>query len=161
MSIGVLLLVPLVSQLGEGRGAKVGSEPLELRIKMSPASRVKGKVVLINRGDAEARVWRMGNSWGDTALRFVVTGNGNAKQIARKPQDYTRNVPSTVTLAHGAEYEIPFDLADGSWEPVAVVERLAGGDVSLEAVYLASKSPEAKTQHIWVGELRSQAVRLK
>jgi hypothetical protein len=128
---------------------------------MSAASQVKGKVVVVNRGDVEARVWRIGNSWGDGALHFAVTRNGRAERVTRKPQDYTRNVPSTVALAHGGEYEIPFDLTDGSWEPDTLVERLPLGGVSLEAIYTVSKSAEAETQHVWVGELRSQAVRLK
>ena len=135
--------------------------PFELRIEMSPPARLKGKVVLVNRGSSEARVWRMGNSWGDGALHFEATSNAHSEQLTRKPQDYTRNVPSAVTIAPGGSLEIPFDLADGSWQPDSLVQRLAVAPAAIEAVYLVSNSPETEAQQVWVGELHSQRVALK
>lgn len=160
ISISALLLVPFVGELGI-EGQRVTTVPFELRIEISPPARLKGKVVLVNRSNIEARVWRMGNSWGDAALHFEATSNAASEQLTRKPQDYTRNVPSAVTIAPGGSLEIPFDLADGSWQPDSVVERLAVGPAAIEAVYLVSKSPETEAQQVWVGELHSQKLALK
>jgi hypothetical protein len=128
---------------------------------MSPVDRLKGKVIVINKGDDETRVWRMGNTWGDSTLHFAMIHEGHTYQLNRKPQIYTRNVPSSERVPPGGQYEIAFDLQDGSWEPPVVVGQLAAGDVSVQALYHVSKSSEASEQGVWVGELSSQVVRLK
>jgi hypothetical protein len=115
-----------------------------------------GVVEVHNDGDAALRIWRTGTSWGDTALRFEATTGSGVVRIARKALIYTRDVPSTVEIGPGEGLDLPFDLADGTWQ----VEP-SGDDVPdltgarLEAVYEIAPSAEAREQGTWTGTARS------
>lgn len=44
-------------------------------------------------------LWQRGSLWGDEALSFEVTQDGRTERITLKPQDYTVNIPLSVTMA--------------------------------------------------------------
>lgn len=138
----------------------MSNRSLAIRIDLRSTAPVSGRVVLINRGNKNVYLWKLGNSWGDETLSFEVTRDGQIQRVVRKQQEYTRNVPSSVLIAPSGSYEIPFDFGDGSWEPKAVIDRLGAPDTRLTAIYHVGKSPEAVFHNIWMGRLRSRPLRL-
>ena len=154
-----LVLLTLGSVEEKRLEAVVSTGSLELSVEILSTAPVGGKVVLVNRGSSEIRVWRAGNSWGDETLSFVAIIAGRKQNIIRKPQTYTRNVPASVTLPREGKYEIPFELGDDSWEPP--IKESDVSDTQLEAMYRIVKSPESETHHVWTGEIHSEPVRLK
>lgn len=128
--------------------------PLELHLELdSGAPRPAGRVVAVNTGSASLRLWNEGNSWGDAALRFEAHRGTGVCTIQRRPQEYTRNVPSSFELRPGERHEWRFDLGSGEWD---------AGDLSgaLTAVYTIPPTPEAREQGVWTGEVRSEPVSL-
>jgi hypothetical protein len=154
-----LLLLSALSREQVRKEVKVTPTSLSIQIELDKDA--AGKVVLINRSSADVRIWRMGNSWGDESLAFEVSGDNRTEKITFRPQVYTRNVPATVVVPHDGRFEILFNLRDGKWEPATAIDRLSGSDARLTAIYSVRKSPEAASQEVWTGELRSQPVRLK
>jgi len=136
-------------------------ESLAVHIELrSSAPRPGGTVVFVNMGSTPLRLWRTGSQWGDTALSFEVRRGERTWYVLRKPQDYTRNVPSLVRVPPAARYEAVFDLGDGQWEADAPIDQLAVADAQLVAVYDNRSSPEAVDQGVWIGQLRSSPIRL-
>jgi len=116
-----------------------------------------GRVVLVNQGDKPIRVWRTGNLWGDTALRFEISRPPIVACVIRKPSRYTINVPSSVPVPAGGSHAWHFDFGDGSWESDVPFGQMVGAE--LIAIYEASESPEALANGVWTGCLRSEPVR--
>jgi hypothetical protein len=136
-------------------------ESLAIRIELRAGSpEPRGNVVLINTGGTPIRVWRTGNWWGDTVLSFEVSRGGSTRHVVRRPQEYTRNVPSSVEVPAGARHEWPFDLGDGQWEADAPLDQLLVPGAQLSAVYEVARTPEAVDHDVWIGRLRSQPVLL-
>jgi len=127
---------------------------IELRRNVPPA----GAAVLFNHTAGEVRVWRMGNSWGDETLSFVLVLADRTHPIVPKQHSYTRNIPVSLPVAPGGRHEIPFDLGDGGWEPSSAIELAKTPGARLAAVYRVPDSPEAESQGVWRGELRSETV---
>src|SRR5947209_2621499 len=103
----------------------MNSEQLAIQLELqtskpSPA----GSVVLINRGSAEIRVWRTGNTWGDEVLSFEVLHDTQIWHFVRQLGDYTRNVPASLTVPAGDSHRLSFDLGDGTWESDAPVDQV-------------------------------------
>ena len=92
------------------------SQPLSAALTLRTGRPPAGSVVVQNHASTELRIWDMGNTWGDDALSFEVTAGGQSATVKKRPQRYTRNVPSVVVLAPGGQHEIPFDFGDGTWD---------------------------------------------
>ncbi len=118
-----------------------------------------GRVILDNHGDKPIRVWLTGNLWGDTALRFEISRPPIVARVVRKPQRYTRNVPSSLVVQAGGSHTWQFDFGDGSWETDVPFGQMVGAGAELIAVYEAGESPEALANGVWTGCLRSEPVR--
>ena len=119
---------------------------------------LSGTVTLVNEGSADVRLWRTGNEWGDTVLSFEVSRGSDTWRFVRRPQVYTRNVPSSVVVPAGATHEWPFDLGDGQWDGDAPIDQLIVAGAQVVARYDVPRSPEAAEHGVWTGELRSQPV---
>ena len=129
----------------------LAAEPrLELRVERAAGPRSAGMVVVVGPADRALRLYRQGNSWGDEMLGFEASGPAGTVRIARAPQTYTRNVPATTELAPGAVLDLPFDLADGTWEP-----SLPSDAAALTAVLEIPNSPESDAHEVWTGTVRS------
>lgn len=120
-----------------------------------------GVVVLVNDGDTSVGVWRTGNAWGDPVLSFEVLHDGVVLPIVRREQEYTRNVPSSFSLAAASRHEWPFDLGDGSWDAQTPLDQLDPRHARLVGVYAVPPSPEAERHGVWTGQLRSAPVALR
>jgi hypothetical protein len=137
---------------GEPTNGTVLKLDLELRLVLP---RPAGAVVLMNAGRTAIRVWQSGNQWGDTVLSFEVLRSGKVWRVFHKPQDYTRNVPSSKEVPAGARHAVAFDLGDGEWDAGAPIEQLTAPPAQLVAVYDVPPTPEARDRGIWTGQLRS------
>lgn len=133
---------------------------LDLLIEPVPLPAPAGDAVLVNRGSVPARVWRMGNSWGDRTLSFEITRDGRTVPVVLGPQEYTRNVPSSFEIPPGGRHAFPFDLRDGTWETGPAADLLAEGGADLVAVYELKPDQEALEQGCWTGQVTSAPVRL-
>jgi hypothetical protein len=108
-------------------------------------------VVLTNRGAADVRIWRIGNSWGDEAAWRTTV------RVEREPQVYTRNVPQSVLLTPGDRFPISFDLLDGTWK-LDVLGRPLPERLDIAAVYDVARSSEAIAHQVWAGRISNERV---
>jgi hypothetical protein len=118
-------------------------------------------VTIANDGDVGLRLWHEGNSWGDPALYFELYGAGevaNPVIVRRRPQAYTRNVPSSFVLGPGKTVARPFDLSDADWDAGGESGAAPEGGARLVAVYEIPPTPETATHDVWTGQLRSREV---
>jgi hypothetical protein len=106
----------------------------------------------------EVRIWRTGNLWGDTVLSFELLPDERSYSVVRKPQVYTRNVPSSLKVPGGSRHELPFDLGDGEWEAGSPLDQLILPGAQLVAIYDVPQTPEALEHGVWTGQLRSEPV---
>jgi hypothetical protein len=102
-----------------------------------------------------------GQPVGRLALSFEVFQGDRILHIVRKPQVYTRNVPSSVALPAGTRHEWPFDLGDGEWEADAPIDQAVVPGAQLVAIYDVPPSTEAIDHGVWTGQLRSKPVPLE
>ncbi len=138
----------------------MSADPLSLAISLTDAARPAGEVVLTNEGEVAIRIWRTGNDWGDGTLSFVVARGDDASTVTLAPQDYTRNVPSSLEVPARGSHRIAFDLRDGSWEPEAALAGLPDGDARLTAVFEIAPTEESTEHGVWTGRMRSDPVAL-
>lgn len=138
----------------------MNAQPLVLSIQGFSGTPGAGRVVLVNHGDKPVRIWRTGNLWGDTALRFEISRPPIVARVVRKPQNYTVNVPSSVPVPAGGSHTWHFDFGDGSWESDVPFEQMTGTGAEMAAIYEVSESPEALANGVWIGCLRSEPVKL-
>ncbi|SRR5216684_614920 len=133
---------------------------LTLRTARPPA----GSVIVQNHSSTDARIWDTGNTWGDDALSFEVTAAGQNAIVSiakNRLQRYTRNVPASVVIAPGTQYEIPFDLGDGTWDLDVAKELLVHAGSQIRAIYDSGDSPEVQAQGVWRGQLRTSFLPLQ
>jgi hypothetical protein len=130
---------------------------LMLRAGSSPPA---GSVVLANAGSMDLRIWKTCNEWGDSRLSFEISRGDHIWHVVRRPQVYTRNVPSFVVVPAGGSHEWPFDLGDDDWIADAPVGELMGPPTQVVAVYDVPVSPEAVERAVWTGRLRSEPAKL-
>jgi hypothetical protein len=133
---------------------------LDVRIELRENKGFAGNVILRNISKKEIRVWRMGNSWGDPTLSFVLIAEGRAYHIKMTPQNYTVNFPDYQPLAPGQEYKIAFDLTNAeqweqTWKPALP---RAAGRVQLAAFHEAIRLPETDAYQVWTGSIGSRLV---
>jgi hypothetical protein len=132
------------------------SQSLAIELRLRGGDPSAGVAMLRNLGQEPVRVWRPGNEWGDAALSFEVSGG----RIVRAPQEYTANVPASTAVPVGGSFELPFDLADGSWDASRPLHELLRRGAQLVAAYEVEPTPEAAEHGVWTGRLRSEPVRL-
>jgi hypothetical protein len=132
-----------------------------IRLELDRSRPPAGTVVILNSGPDAVRLWRTGNSWGDEVLSFDVMRDGLTARVVRRPQVYTRNVPSSVSVPPGGSHELPFDLGDGSWDSDEPLDSFAGVGARLVAVYEVPETPEAAVHGVWTGRVQSEPVALE
>jgi hypothetical protein len=128
---------------------------LSLGLTLTRTNPPAGTVRVVNEGQGSVRIWASGNSWGDAALSFVISGLQGEVHLVRSDQVYTRNFPGAEAVAPGQGVTIAFDLGDGTWSP----PRPAKGR-RLSARFAIPVSDEAKAQDVWTGTIVSDPVAL-
>lgn len=134
---------------------------LAIAVDLDRGAPPAGRVAIENRGSEAVRLWRTSNTWGADALTFELTRGTESVHLTRRPEDYTRNVPSSVEVPAGGRHELPFDLGDGSWQGDEQLERLAGPGARLVAVYEVGETRESAEHGVWSGRLESEPVLLE
>jgi hypothetical protein len=133
-----------------------GGVSLALRLEAGfGASRISGVVTLASPGGRSVRLWRPGNSWGDTVLSFELHHGAGTARIIRKAQEYTRNVPAFVDLPPSDKQRWPFTLGADEWETDTPIDQLDWPGSRLIAVYEVPGTPEARENGVWTGRLQS------
>lgn len=75
-------------------------------------------LVLENTGKAPVYLFELWNSWGAYQVRFAIVDASGARVVAGNPRDsWTRNIPSGMTLAPGARFEVPARIQAGGTHP--------------------------------------------
>jgi hypothetical protein len=111
-------------------------------------------VVLTNISNEPQSVWETWNSWGSQTISFELKfGNNPPILIARGPETFTRNFPSTFLIPPGEHNVYPIRL--DKWWDVRSIPKSMEMAVSLKAVYEVQVTPEAATYHVWTGRVES------
>jgi len=111
-------------------------------------------VVLTNVSNEPQPVWETWNSWGSRTISFEFTfGNNPPILVARGPEDFTRNFPSTFLIPPGEHKVYPIRL--DKWWDVGSIPKSTEMLVSLKAVYQVPNTPEAAEYHVWTGRVES------
>jgi hypothetical protein len=112
-------------------------------------------VVLTNISNEPQAVWEYWNSWGYQTISFEFTLGDNRKiLVAKRPQDFTMNAPSTFLIPPG-EHNVYAIRLDKEWDNGSIptsTEML----VSLKAIYEVPVTPEAANYHVWTGRVESR-----
>ncbi|MCM3872628.1 MAG: hypothetical protein ND895_18255 [Pyrinomonadaceae bacterium] len=112
-------------------------------------------VVLTNISNEPQPVWETWNSWGSRTISFEFTfGNNPLILIARGPEIFTRNFPSTFLIPPSEHKVYPIRL--DKWWDVGSIPKSTEMLVSVKAVYEAPVTPEAATYHVWTGRVESR-----
>jgi hypothetical protein len=118
-------------------------------------------VELHNPTDQPVRVWRLGNSWGDSAWSLRLTTSGPpARTYTLQPthQGYTRNVPGFIEIpAHGTQ-DIRLAPSGREWTAGDDLDPLKGVPVNVEAALDIAPTPEVTKHRVAVGRVESAPV---
>ena len=123
-------------------------------ITIAPEKPDEFYVVLTNISSEPQAVWETWNSWGARTISFEFTfGNNPPIVVARGPEDFTKNGPSTFLIPPGEHKIYPIRL--DKWWDVRSIPKSAEAQVSLKAIYEVPVTPEAATYHVWTGRVES------
>jgi hypothetical protein len=112
-------------------------------------------VVLTNISNEPQSVWETRNSWGSRTISFEFTfGNNPPILVARGPEGFTKNNPSTFLIPPGEHEVYPVRL--DKWWDVSSIPKSTEAPVSVTAVYEVPVTPEAATYHVWTGRVESR-----
>src|SRR5260221_2722107 len=76
------------------------------------------EVIFTNTSSTELHLWEPSNSWGWSSISFEIKSGPNSKASTIMHlwnAEFTKNAPSTLTLAAGEKRGFIFDLNDGWW----------------------------------------------
>ena len=111
-------------------------------------------VVLTNISNEPQAVWEYWNSWGYQTISFEFTlGNNRPILVAKRPQGFTINFPSTFLIPPG-EHKVYAIRLDKDWD-IGSIPKSKEMPVSLKAVYEVPNTPEAANYHVWTGRVES------
>jgi hypothetical protein len=147
----VVSLVPTWSGVS-GRGISMAANTLDTFY-----------VLLTNVSPQVQAAFRTSNSWGYSAISFELrTGNGRIVAITKRPEDFTKNNPSTFVIPPGEQMVYPIKL-DGAWVAGAPLPKADEEpvDVTLKAIYEVKPTPESTGQKVWTGRVESAEYHLK
>lgn len=121
-------------------------------------------VLLTNLSAEPVTLFEEWNSWGYYGLSFELTyADGRKVAVAKGPRAWTRNFPSTITLAPQGYYvfEVSFDK---TWVPAIRTEPYTGHGIAcrLRALYTIGPTKEGldylteRDVHPWAGTVASE-----
>jgi hypothetical protein len=111
-------------------------------------------VVLTNISNEPHPVWETWNSWGSRTISFEFQfGNNPPILVARGPESFIRNFPSTFLIPPGEHKVYPIRL--DKWWDVRSVPKSTETLVSVKAVYQVPNTTEAVEYRVWTGRVDS------
>ena len=151
---------------------KVAAEPFTLSVvpsRSSPQARTiaiaedkpdEFYVVLSNISTDAQPVFETWNSWGYRTVSFeFTTPDGKKVVVSKRPQDFTRNFPSTFLIPPG-EHQVYAVRLDKWWETRPKLTADAETTITLKAIYQVSATPESTKHKVWTGRVESKAYSL-
>jgi hypothetical protein len=112
-------------------------------------------VVLTNVSTESQPVWEYWNSWGyqTISLEFT-TSDGRKIVVSKRPQDFTKNFPSTFLILPGEHQVYPIRL-NKEWDTGPKLSEAAETVVTVKAIYEVSSSSESRRYNVWSGRAES------
>jgi hypothetical protein len=111
-------------------------------------------VVLTNNSNEPQSVWEYWNSWGYQTISFEFTLDKNRRiVVSKRPQDFTRNFPSTFRIPPG-EHNVYAIRLDKDWD-IGSIPKSTETLVALKAIYEVPNTPEAANYNVWTGRVES------
>ena len=134
------------------------SETVEPEITIQTKDWPVVRVTVQNRSDEELRIWEDTNSWGYGRISFaLVSREGELINVRRKPQDFTENSPTWISIAPKKEYQFQVDLSDGWW--TVTTEKDAA--ICIAGILHSGRSPESLKHKVWTSTSVSQWVQFE
>jgi len=132
------------------RGERFGSS-----IEMAHDKPREFYVVLTNVSMESQPVWEYWNSWGYQTLSFeFTTSDGKKILVSKRPQEFTKNFPSTFLILPGEHQVYPIRL-DKDWDTGPKLSEAAETAITVKAIYQVSSSSESKRYKVWSGRVES------
>ena len=117
-------------------------------------------VVVTNVLEQPLAVWALSNSWGYRSLSFEMTmQDGTTVTIFKKPQVFTRNVPSAFLIPPHEHQVLPIQL-DSKWQNRPSFPVAGSEPIILRVIYEVAPSVEATDHAVWTGRVASQSYAL-
>ena len=111
-------------------------------------------VVLTNISNESQSVWETWNSWGSQTISFEFKfGNNPPILVARGPEEFTKNIPSTFLIPPGEHKVYPIRL--DKWWDVRSIPKSTETLVGLKAIYEVPNTREAANYNVWTGRVES------
>jgi hypothetical protein len=111
-------------------------------------------VVLTNISNEPQSVWETRNSWGSRTISFeFIFGNNPPILVARGPEGFTMNFPSTFVIPPGEHKVYPIRL--DKWWDTAGIPKSDETPVIVRTIYEVPNTPEASQYKVWVGRVES------
>ena len=117
-------------------------------------------VVLTNVSGESQAIWESWNSWGYRTVSLeITTADGRTFVASRREEEFTRNGPSTFSVAPREHQVFAIRLGKG-WETRPSLPKADEMPIKLKAIYEVSPTPEAAKQKVWTGRLESRSYNL-
>jgi len=127
------------------------------RIRWTKSNKRNFYVVLSNVTANPQPVFEDWNSWGYQSISFdLVWAGGKTAKVKLKPQNFTRNAPSTYTLLPKG-HQVFLITFNEEWEGKPNFKE-AWAKVKLKAIYEIRATKESKEIGVWVGRIESEQI---
>ncbi len=112
--------------------------------------------MLTNASKDAQPVFEYWNSWGYQNVSFEFTmPDGKKLVVSKRPQDFTRNFPSTFLIPVG-EHRVYAIRLDKQWETRPELAADAETQITLKAIYQVTATPESSEHKVWSGRIESK-----
>jgi hypothetical protein len=157
------LQVKLSTPLAAGQyGPLSGDKGLSIIYDDTIKKEVHFYVLITNVSQNTRRIWQDWNSWGYYSLAFELTDEKGRKVTAtRPPRAWTFNSPTWWELAPGETHVFEVYFADPEqWSNFPMPPAGEPQLYTVRAAYKVSESKESKHHGVWIGDIKSDPVRV-
>lgn len=138
-----------------------GNEP---GLVVSVAADADGLALVVqNRGETIVTLWEQHNSWGWSMPAFEIHDDPTADPVVTLrpgPRRWTRNFPSTISLAADSSMRIAVGSRDLAADSTTALAGLQDTTVWARGRLTVEPSPEAAELGVWCGSVVSELTRL-
>jgi hypothetical protein len=137
-----------------------GQRPLESSVGLHLAIEPRWLSARVSNNTLrELKLWDLENSWGWMTFSFkLASRNTPLVLIKRTNREWTRNIPSVVTISPGSLWQTTFDFNDGWWSVPPEVAELRSDVIEVQLFYDVPVTPEAKEHNVETGSVASNIV---
>jgi len=130
---------------------------INLRLSLAAGSLL---VQVVNRASTALELWELENSWGWYSFSVHLRGRGRGERVVieRSSRDWTRNIPSRVTIAPRGTWDVRLNIRDGWWNEPRGLNDLRHEAVLVHVVYSVARTRESDEFGVVVGTTGSNEV---